>query len=202
MKTKILKRSFFARDTVEVAKDLLGKKLVRVIDGKYLVGIINEVEAYRSDDPASHSYKGRTERNKSMFGTLGHAYVYFTYGMHFCLNVVARDVNSFPAGGVLIRSVIPIEGLEIIKSNRKIKTLSTLTNGPAKLTQAFDVKRKHDGIDLTDPNNELFITQGYDINEDCIKATSRIGISLATDKLWRFLISTECLNNLLKNIQT
>ena len=201
MKNKILKKTFFARDTVEVAKDLLGKKLVRVINGNYLVGIINEVEAYRSDDPASHSYKGRTERNKSMFGSLGHAYVYFTYGLHYCLNIVARDVNAFPAGGILIRSVIPIQGQNFMIANRKTKHLVTLTNGPAKLTEAFNISRKFDGIDLTQPDGELFIAHGYKINSACIEETPRIGISIAQEKLWRFLISENCINQILKKIK-
>ncbi|MDE1829700.1 MAG: DNA-3-methyladenine glycosylase, partial [Thaumarchaeota archaeon] len=103
----LLSRSFYRRDTVDVAKDLLGKRLVRKIDGITISGIISETEAYRyKDDPASHSFGGKTERNKAMFGEVGKAYVYFTYGMHYCVNAVAKD-ESVEAGAVLIRALVP-----------------------------------------------------------------------------------------------
>ena len=103
---KVLPRSFYSRDTVKVAKDLLGKKLVRKIKNKTISGIITETEAYRfKDDPASHAFRGVTERNKVMFGEVGVAYVYFTYGMHYCFNVVARNSN-YDAGAVLIPSIM------------------------------------------------------------------------------------------------
>ena len=101
---KVLPREFYNRDTVKVAKDLLGKTLVRKIGNKTISGIITETEAYRyKDDPASHAFSGITVRNKIMFGQVGSAYVYFTYGMHFCVNVVARS-NNYDAGAVLIRA--------------------------------------------------------------------------------------------------
>ena len=109
---KVLPREFYARETVKVAKELLGKYLVRKYNDKIISGIITETEAYRyKDDPASHAFRGMTERNKAMFGEVGRAYVYFTYGMYYCVNAVARSKNS-EAGAVLIRSLKPSEGID------------------------------------------------------------------------------------------
>ncbi len=118
---QVIPRQFYKRDTVLVSRELLGKKLVRVIDSTILVGIISETESYRNDDPASHSFIGETERNKSMFGEVGHAYVYISYGIHFCLNAVARDTDKFKAGGALIRSIIPIKNVDIMIKNRNLE---------------------------------------------------------------------------------
>src|SRR5574341_130949 len=131
---KTLSRSFYARDTVDVARDLLGKMLIRKIGNKTISGVITETEAYRyKDDPASHSFSGLTQRNKAVFGPVGIAYVYFTYGMHYCMNVVARNGN-YEAGAVLIRSLEPKEGIQLMIKQRKTDKISNLTNGPAKLT--------------------------------------------------------------------
>lgn len=188
----ILPRNFFESDTVVVAKKLLGKKLIRKIGTKYLVGIINETEAYRSDDPASHCYQEKiTNRNRSMFGPVGSAYVYISYGIHFCFNVVARNISNFKAGGVLIRSVVPISEFYIIKKNRgfkKVNELIHLTNGPAKLTQAFSISLEHNGLDLTNSESDLFLADGSEDNF-IVESSPRIGISRAKDKLWRFYIS-------------
>src|SRR6478752_4307583 len=109
---KVLARSFYDRDTVDVARDLLGKILVRKINGNTISGVISETEAYRyKDDPASHTFGGMTERNKAMFGEVGKAYVYFTYGMHYCVNAVAHS-DDYPAGAVLIRSLVPKNGID------------------------------------------------------------------------------------------
>jgi len=138
---KVLPRSFYARNTVKVAKDLLGKTLVRKTGGKIISGIITETEAYRhADDPASHAFGGLTDRNKVMFGHVGIAYVYFTYGMHYCVNAVARS-DSYDAGAVLIRSISPKLGINEMIKNRKIKSITNLTNGPAKLTQAMQITK-------------------------------------------------------------
>lgn len=196
---KVLPRSFYQRDTIEVARCLLGKKLVRVINGQFLIGIISETEAYRSDDPASHSYRGQTKRNTSMFGPVGHAYVYFSYGLHYCINIVAKDLGNFSAGGVLIRGVMPIEGQEIMFANRgKNIQYSHLTDGPGKVGQAFDITRDLDGIDITTKKSAIFIADGFHIEDSCIGITARIGISKAIDKLWRFIILPECKPGLLK----
>ena len=182
---KTLPRSFYARNTVKVAKELLGKTLVRKIGNKTLSGIISETEAYRhSDDPASHAFGGLTDRNKVMFGEVGIAYVYFTYGMHYCVNAVARS-NSFDAGAVLIRSIIPKLGINEMIKNRKIDSMTNLTNGPAKLTQAMNITKKQYGENLT-KQSSLYITEGIDPKK--IKSNPRIGIKNGIDKLWNFKI--------------
>jgi len=182
---RIIPRSFYDRDTVEVAQDLIGKLLVRKIGQQIISGVIVETEAYRyKDDAASHSFAGITERNKAMFGQVGRAYVYFTYGMHYCVNVVAKN-NDFEAGAVLFRALEPREGVNFMIKQRKITLLSNLTNGPAKLTQALQITKKQYGEDLTTPSS-LFVIEGEKIKKSEIKARSRIGIKKATDKLWNF----------------
>jgi len=179
-------RSFYARDTVTVAKGLLGKRLVRKIGNQRISGIITETEAYRHrDDPSSHAFRRKTERNKAMFEEVGRAYVYFTYGMYFCFNVVARNSKA-DAGAVLIRSIHPEKGIEIMKKNRGKNNEKNLTDGPGKLTQAFDITKKQYGVDLT-RNSELFITEGLQKREKII-ASPRIGIKTALDNLWNFKI--------------
>ena len=181
-----LEKSFYAQNTVTVAKELLGKSLVRKIGNKTISGIITETEAYRfSDDPASHAFRGMTERNKAMFSEVGKAYVYFTYGMYYCVNAVARSKN-YQAGAVLIRAIKPEKGIDLMIKNRKNKKDSELTNGPAKLTQALQISKKQYGVDLT-KNGELFITKG--IEKQKISSSSRIGIKNGTEKLWNFKIN-------------
>ena len=184
---KTIPRTFYERDTVKVARDLLGKNLIRTIGKQTISGIITETEAYRySDDPSSHAYRGLTERNKAMFGQVGRAYVYFTYGMYFCFNVVARNHN-FAAGAVLIRGLNPEKGIAIMKKNRKTNKISNLANGPAKLTQALNINKKQYGVDLA-KKTELYITSGLDKKKK-IFASERIGIKNGVDKLWNFKIS-------------
>ena len=180
-----LPREFYLKDTVTVARNLLGKRIVRKIGRQEISGIITETEAYRhKDDPASHAFRRVTERNQAMFGEVGMAYVYFTYGMYFCFNVVARHPKT-KAGAVLIRAIEPEKGIEIMQKNRKIENLKNLTNGPAKLTQALEITKKDYGVDLT-KRSKLFITEG--IKSKKISASSRIGIKQATEKLWNFKI--------------
>lgn len=182
----ILPREFYAKDTVSVAKKLLGKKITRKLGRHELVGIITETEAYRhKDDPASHAFNKITDRNKVMFGKVGIAYVYFTYGMYFCFNVVAKS-PSVDAGAVLIRSIVPEKGIDIMKKNRPNKDERQLTNGPAKLTQALQINRKHYGMDIT-KNSEICITDGIEPKK--IFPSPRIGIKKAANKLWNFKIS-------------
>lgn len=183
----ILSRKFYERDTVIVAKDLLGKVVIREINHKQISGIIIEVEAYRSDDPASHSFRGKTERNRAMFEEVGHAYIYFIYGNYYCLNAVARDENH-KGGGVLIRALKPLENIETMFKYRKTDKVTELTNGPGKLTQALNINKSLYGIDLT-KHGELYITEGIKIKKTNIIATPRIGITQAIDKKWRFLIN-------------
>jgi DNA-3-methyladenine glycosylase len=181
----ILPREFYSKDTVTVAKNLLGKRITRKI-GRYEVsGIITETEAYRhKDDPASHAFKKITARNKIMFGDVGFAYVYFTYGMHFCFNVVARNPR-IKAGAVLVRAIKPEKGIKIMQKNRGDVNLKNLTNGPAKLAQAFGITKKDYGVDLT-KKLKLYISDG--VKPEKISASPRIGIRDATDKLWNFKI--------------
>ena len=182
---KLPSRSFYARDTVKVAKDLLGKMLVRKIGKSMISGIITETEAYRyKDDPASHAFRSQTERNRVMFEQVGKAYVYFTYGMHYCFNVVAKS-NRVDAGAVLIRALEPKEGIKAMMKNRKINVISNLTNGPGKLTQALNITKKLYGEDLT-KKSLLFICDG--VKTKRIISNPRIGIKIGADKLWNFKI--------------
>ena len=198
-----LTRQFYLRETLEVAKELLGKILVRCLPGNTLLeGRIVEVEAYRGTvDPASHAYRGLTKRNAPLFGQVGHAYVYFVYGNHYCLNVAARD-SSAKAGGVLFRGIEPITGIEVMLRNRGFKSQEPLdkekkglkprwqlTNGPGKLTKAMQINAKHSGTDLTDPSSEIFIrgesNKDYEFE---IASSRRIGVSRAKNKPYRFYV--------------
>ena len=181
-----LPREFYLKNTVTVAKNLLGKKIVRKIGRQEISGIITETEAYRhKDDPASHAFRKITDRNKAMFGDVGIAYVYFTYGMHYCFNVVAKH-PKIKAGAVLIRAIEPEKGINIMQENRKITNLKNLTNGPAKLTQALKITKEQYGVDLT-RNSKLFIEEGIKKSKE-IFTNPRIGIKESTDKLWNFKI--------------
>jgi len=186
--------NFYSRHTAIVARALLGKKLVRLYDDgsgkpKRLSGIICETEAYGSrDDPASHAFNGITERNSLMFGDVGKAYIYFIYGMHYCMNVTARASGS-EAGAVLIRSLLPVEGIDIMIGFCDVKDEFNLANGPGKLTKAMDINRSHSGIDLTDRRSELHIENGIEAKR--VICTPRIGISRATEKCWRYMIAKE-----------
>jgi DNA-3-methyladenine glycosylase len=181
--------SFYQRPTEVVARDLVGKKLVRII-GKNrmrlrLAGIIVETEAYGySDDPASHAYNGATARNKAMFGDVGRAYIYFTYGNHFCLNISARTSNV-DAGAVLIRGIEPVEGIELMRQLRPVDDVLSLTSGPGKLTQALKITSALNGTDMTSSDSELYIEYGR--RPKHILTTPRMGITRAVDKEWRFV---------------
>ena len=182
----ILPREFYLKNTVSVAKNLLGQRIVRTIGRTEVSGIITETEAYRhKDDPASHAFRKITKRNKVMFGDVGMAYVYFTYGMHYCFNVVAKN-PKIKAGAVLIRAIEPENGIKIMQENRGITNLKSLTNGPAKLTQALEITKEHYGTDLT-KHSKLFITEGIK-KPAKISASPRIGIKEGTNKLWNFKI--------------
>jgi DNA-3-methyladenine glycosylase len=183
----ILDRLFYARDTILVARELLGKLLVFKKNGRILSGIIVETEGYRAgDDPASHAYKGRTKRNAPMFGLAGYSYVYFVYGNHFCFNVVAKSTDQH-AGAVLIRALDPRDGIEFMHRNRKKEDLLLLTNGPGKLTQALGISQDHNALDLTKLGS-LYIVDGISVKSNDVLATRRIGIKAACAKLWRFYL--------------
>lgn len=185
---KILKRAFYQRDTAVVAQELLGKIIVRVInETTILKGRIVETEAYMGIyDEASHAFGGKRIRNAPLFGPIGHAYVYFTYGMHFCLNFIAR-AQGIPAGGVLIRAVEPIEGIEYMHHKRRMHKIEMLTNGPGKLTQAFSIDRAYNGIDVT-KKGELFVIDAPVVPKQNIVAATRIGVSKGADDILRFYI--------------
>jgi DNA-3-methyladenine glycosylase len=181
-----LKRRFYARNTLIVAKQLLGKLLVRELHDGMLVGKIVEVEAYRgSDDPASHAHKSKTPRNAIMFGKAGHAYVYFIYGKHYCLNATTER-RGVP-GAVLIRALEPINGIEMMQKNRRTKSLIALTSGPGKLTHAMEITKKLNGWDLT-KGEKLSICKPKKKEEFEIASTRRVGIKAGSEKPWRFYI--------------
>ena len=185
---------FYSRNTELVARDLLGKKLVRIFeDGsgkpKRLSGIIYETEAYGSkNDPASHAFNGATSRNSVMFAGFGKAYVYFIYGIHHCMNVIAHAPNN-DAGAVLIRSLIPMEGINTMMCLCNVKNKLILTSGPGRLTKALDINRSHNGLNLTDKQSILQIENG--VNPKNVVITTRVGISRAKEKYWRFLIADD-----------
>ncbi len=183
---KALPRRFYTRDTLTVAQELLGKRLVRYSPGGELIGRIVEVEAYGgSDDPGSHAYRGMTPRNRLMFGKGGFAYVYFTYGKYHCFNVVTEREDV--PGAVLIRASEPLEGIETMKKNRKTRNVINLTNGPGKLTEAMNITGKQNGLDLT-RSKRLFICKPKKKEKFEVVSTKRIGIRVGVDKPWRFYI--------------
>jgi DNA-3-methyladenine glycosylase len=183
---KKLPRSFYLGSTLQIAKALLGKHIVRCYRGKRLIGKIVEVEAYRgSIDPASHAYRGRTKRNEVMFREGGHLYVYFTYGMHFCANVVTRRRGIGEA--VLIRAVEPVKGIEVMRRLRgKSGGVNNLTNGPAKVCEALGIGRPQNGVDLL--AKEVYLLRGEKIPISKIRATTRVGIRNGKEKKWRFCV--------------
>jgi len=185
---KMLKKTFYDRETSLVARELLGKIIVRVIDSKTILKArIVETEAYLGIvDPASHAYGGKRIRNAPLFGPVGHAYVYFTYGMYYCLNFVGRTQEAI-AGGVLIRAVEPIEGEAYMEKIRHKHSTHGLTNGPGKLTQALAINQALNGVDVT-KKGPLFVVEGDPIAHKDIIATPRIGISRAKKDLLRFYI--------------
>jgi DNA-3-methyladenine glycosylase len=186
---KQLDTLFFTRDTVTVARELLGKKLLSTINGQMIGGIISETEAYGSfNDPASHAFRGITKRNEAMFGPSGHAYVYFIYGNHFCFNIVAKAPDAI-AGAVLIRGIIPTDGLTAMQRNRKnTPSLKNLANGPGKVCQALGITKQCDKQSLGTTTSSLVVLDRHiDMDIHYIQ-TSRIGISKGQELHWRFLL--------------
>lgn len=187
----ILPREFYRQPVQAVAHDILGKRLVRQFNGKKVAGIIIEAEAYDGEqDQACHARSGKTKRNEMMYGRAGHAYVYFTYGMHWMFNCVSGE-DGYPAA-VLIRAIYPDEGLDIIQSNRKGVIQTHWCNGPAKLTKALAITNEFNGLDLCDPKGSLFIENGIEVPTESIRSTPRIGIQNTPEpwlgKPWRFVV--------------
>jgi DNA-3-methyladenine glycosylase len=180
---KALPRSFYSRSAVDVARDLLGRHLVRRLPEGAVAGRIVECEAYEEGDPASHSFRGLTDRTAVMFGPPGRLYVYFSYGMHFCMNVVTGTDGEGSA--VLLRAVEPLEGIDLMRERRGVTDPRILCAGPGRLTQAFGVSRADNGLDLVS-GSELFVTEGTAARGDEIGVGRRIGITVATEKPWRF----------------
>lgn len=180
-----LKREFFTRDTEIVAKDLLGKYLVRKTEKGTLIGKIIEDEAYLGpNDKASHCYNyKKTKKTEIMYKKPGSLYVYYIYGMYFCLNVITEP-EGIPCG-VFIRKIFPIKGIELMKKNRNIKigkNFKNLTDGPSKLCMALDItKEEFNGKDSCSLNSKLFFTEGENINEFIILKNKRIGIDYAEE---------------------
>ena len=168
--------SFFERSVHEVARELIGADLY--VDG--VGGRIVEVEAYHHEDPASHAYRGRTERNASMFGPPGHAYVYRSYGIHWCLNFVCEPAGS--ASAVLIRAIEPMHGLEAMRARRGVESPRLLCSGPGRLCQALGISREHDGLPLDEPPFDLRPRD----REPGVVTGPRIGITRAAELPWRY----------------
>ena len=188
-----LSRAFFNRDPRRVARELLGKVLVRPHDGSDLTARIVEVEAYLGEkDPAAHTFIGRTPRNAVLFGPPGHAYVYFIYGNYFCLNVSCQPEGL--AGGVLFRALEPLNGIEQMARARGVeirspRDLPRLTSGPGRLSQAFGITRARDnGADLTSRQSSLWIGDDS-FPARAVLLTPRIGIKQAVDRKLRYLLA-------------
>jgi DNA-3-methyladenine glycosylase len=194
-----LPRAFFARPSLEVAPELLGQILARRLeDGTRLAARIVEVEAYDELDPASHSFRGRTPRTDVMFGTPGHLYVYFTYGMHWCMNVVTGRPGEGSA--VLLRAGEPLEGVAAMTARRDGRPTRELLAGPARWTRAFGIDGRDDGADLV-RGAAVWLERGEGVPGDRIAVTSRIGVSVATERPWRFVdAASRCLSRPLPRV--
>jgi DNA-3-methyladenine glycosylase len=167
----------FARSVHEVAPELIGATLL--VDG--VGGRIVEVEAYDQEDPASHGYRGRTDRNASMFGPPGHAYVYRSYGIHWCLNLVCEEEGV--ASAVLVRALEPSYGLDAMRARRGLDDPRLLCSGPGRLCQALGITRAHDGLPLDRPPFELRAAEG----PVAVVTTPRVGITRAAGLPWRYI---------------
>jgi DNA-3-methyladenine glycosylase len=180
-----LGRAFYSRKSTIVARELIGKKLVRHLDnGKSLSGIIVETEAYGgARDPASHAYVGKTKRNEVMFGKAGVAYVYFTYGFHYCLNFVTGADGT--ASAVLIRAVEPRQGIETMMKLRHKTKLSEIASGPGKICQAFSIDSHLNGVDVTRKDSPIQVLNAA-ARRFHVSSSPRIGINVAKNRMWRY----------------
>lgn len=185
LRMRILPPEFYERDTVKVAPELLGKCLVRRTAHGKMVSRIVEVEAYQGkDDPASHAFRGLTPRNAPMYGQPGRAYIYFTYGNHYCLNITTQKPGV--PGAVLFRAVQPMEGVQLMKRFRPNVSDAELTNGPGKLTKALAIDKRVNEQDMT-IDGPLFVRDSGPSDFE-IWCSIRIGIEDGRDRRWRFYI--------------
>jgi DNA-3-methyladenine glycosylase len=186
-----LARSFFSRATRTVAQELLGCRLVRLLGRVRCSGIIVETEAYiGEEDLACHARAGRTPRTDVMYGVAGFSYVYFTYGMHWLLNVITES-EGFPAA-VLIRALEPEEGIDGMQERRAVHELRSLCSGPARLTQALEIGGNENALDLSTKSSGIWIEAGWKIPKRCIVSSPRVGISRTPEPWrsmpWRYLV--------------
>lgn len=187
MTDTLLPRAFYDRPTLTVARELIGARLVRIQGRQKLIGLITETEAYIGEkDLGCHARAGRTARTAVMYGPAGHAYVYFTYGNHWMLNVITER-EGFPAA-VLIRAIQPIEGAEVMSARRNGRD----TFGPGKLTQAMNITRSENRIDLTEAGSSLQIEAGVFVPNKSVTRGPRVGLYSVPEpwksKPWRFLV--------------
>ncbi|HET7407755.1 MAG TPA: DNA-3-methyladenine glycosylase [Mycobacteriales bacterium] len=182
-----LPREFYDRPVLEVARDLLGA----VVTHRGVAVRLAEVEAYAGAlDPASHAYRGPTTRNATMFGPPGHAYVYFTYGMHWCMNLVCGPPGQ--AFAVLLRAGEVVDGLPCARERRPAARRDRdLARGPARLTQALGVDRSCDGFDVTTPVGDLVVREGAPVPDDEVRTGPRVGVTAAADRPWRFWVADD-----------
>jgi DNA-3-methyladenine glycosylase len=188
---KPLTPQWYERPVLEVARDLLGRHLVRDTAAGRVVLRLTEVEAYAgSDDPGSHAFRGRTARNAVMFGPGGHAYVYFTYGMHHCVNVVTGSEGH--SSGVLMRAGEVVEGELLVRARRGADVaFRDLARGPARLTVALDIDRRLNGVDLT-ASGELWLAAGTPVTDGLVRTGPRVGVAGEGGvRLWRFWVDGE-----------
>ncbi|MBX2989589.1 MAG: DNA-3-methyladenine glycosylase [Bacteroidetes bacterium] len=184
-----IRRRFYLQPTLQVARQLIGKFLVKKLNDEILIGRIVETEAYLGEkDPASHAYNGMTRRNEVMFGKGGHLYVYFTYGMHFCCNVVTEEAGIGHA--VLLRAVEPVQGFGTMARRRHIRPESEtakrdVCNGPAKLCEAFGIGQEENGVDLC-AGSVWLAEERSQKRPVAVVRTTRIGITQGTQHKWRF----------------
>ena len=183
---KVLKKEFyFGKSSVDLARQLLGKYLVRELENTVLIGMINEVEVYLQNDPAAHSFRGQTVSNNSLFEEAGTVYVYFTYGKHWCFNIASNKKGV--GEGILIRSLKPVVGHQVMLRNRGVSDITQVSNGPAKVTQSYQIDKSFEGHKIWDP--PLYITSDDTIiDAKSIVATPRIGISQNKDAMLRFVL--------------
>jgi DNA-3-methyladenine glycosylase len=181
-----LPRSFYDRPVLEVARDLLGA----AIDSAGVRVRLTEVEAYDGpDDPASHAYRGQSARNAVMFGPPGHAYVYFTYGMHFCVNLVCGPAGRPSA--VLLRAGSVVAGIDVAQARRPRSAPRDLARGPARLTQALAIDRTFNGTDVTTRRSPLQVLAGEPVPDEVVRRGPRVGVAQAHDRPWRLWVDGE-----------